>query len=231
MRASTTFGIGALVAGVVLGACSDDGDASPSPGGVTLSEPAPTEGAGDTPAEGGSEEGADDVAADVVRADDGVLSDGVWAVGDAGTVEFVVGDDGLELIDASAAEGWQVEIDEQSADEIEVDFTREGLEHQIEIQYEDGILEIEVDLDIDPAEPGTFEIGPAGSATLALVDGGVALDELVVADGWSVVEEDTADGDVEIELRRDAVTWELDADVDDGRLEVEIDFEIEGTYP
>lgn len=66
---------------------------------------------------------------------------------------------------------------------------------------------------------------------LAVDGGSVNLVDLSVSDGWTVTEQDTDDGEVEIELRRDNVTWELDAEVDDGQLEVEIDFEIEGRYP
>lgn len=166
-----------------------------------------------------------------ITAADGVLSDGLWAVGDAGTVEFAVTEGGLELIEVVAADGWEATTDEDSPDEIEVDFRQGEREYEIEIEYENGILEIEIDLDIDPAEPGPFELGTAGVAELAVDGGSVVLTNLEVAEGWSVTEQDTSDGEVEVELRRSDVVWELDAEMDDGRLEVEIDFEIEGAYP
>lgn len=226
-------------ASLLFAACSDDDDAAP-PDAIDLltttttttdNTTSTTDGATD---DEGPADGIDDPAtADgtVIRAEDGVLTDGVWAVGEAGTVEFALSDGGLELIEVVTAEGWSSSVDESSPDEIEVDFRRGNLDHQIEIEYEDGILEIEIDLDIDPADPGTFTLGSAGAVDLAVDGGSVNLVDLSVSDGWTVTEQDTDDGEVEIELRRDNVTWELDAEVDDGQLEVEIDFEIEGRYP
>ncbi len=244
MKPSTTLGIGVLLAGLVLAGCSDDDDASPSPGEATTTAPtdATDESNGtDTPADDANQPtttGEPDESADggeddsnVISASDGVLSDGVWAVGDAGTVEFVLRDGQLELVEVLANDGWRVSIDERSPDEIEVDFERDNLEYEIEIEYENGILEIEIDLDIDPAEAGSFEIGPAGVVTVSVVDGRVVLDDLAVAEGWTVVEQDTDDGEVEVELRQGNMEWEFEAEFDDGRLEVEIDFEIEGQFP
>lgn len=178
----------------------------------------------------GEDDPEDDAGGAVTSPEDGVLTDGSWAVGDAGTVEFTVGESGLELVDAVAADGWSLSVDEESPEEIEVDFLLDEREYEMEIQYGGGILEIEVDLDIDPADPGTFEVGPGATAELAVEDGSVTLADLAVEDGWDVVEQDTADGEVEVEVRRDDVVWELAADVDDGRLEVEIDFEVEGPF-
>lgn len=174
---------------------------------------------------------AEDGASTPITADDPRLEDGVWQVGDAGTVEFAIGDGGLELIEVLANDGWQVDIDEASPDEIEVDFRSGNREYEIEIEFENGILEVEIDLDIDPADPGSFDLGPAGTAVLSVDGSSVLLDDLTVADGWTVTDQDTSDGEVEIELRRDNVSWELEAEIDDGRLEVEIDFEIEGAFP
>lgn len=223
------------VVALALAACSDGDEQADEPTATT----APSgEGTGDTTTSTTVDDEAPDDEVDsdpspdgVITAADGVLSDGIWEVGEAGTVEFALGPDGLELIDVVANDGWSVSIDENSPDEIEVDFEQGPREYEIEIEYENGILEIEIDLDIDPAEPGTFDLGPAGTATLSVDGGTVSLDDLSVADGWSVTEQDTSDGEVEIELRNGNVQWELDAEIDDGVLEVEIDFEIEGRFP
>lgn len=221
-------------------ACSDDDDGATDTTASTTTEATTstteaddedgttTTAAGDTGDEGDS----DSVATpELITFSDGVLSDGRWAVGDAGEVEFTVTDAGLELVDARPNEGWTMEIDESDRDEIEVDFERGNEEVEIEIEYENGILEIEIDRDIEPAEPGRFEVGPAAVAEVAVDGGAVRLVGLDVNDGWDVVERDEDDGEVELEFRQGDVRWDFDAELDDGQLEVEIDFEIEGAFP
>lgn len=208
---------------LVAAACSSDDDGDDITD-TTAAEQAPQEPTTDTT------QGTDPADAAVTAAD-GVLTDGLWQIGDAGTVEFSVSDGALQLIEAVPNDGWSMSVDVEAPDEIEVDFRQGPMEYEVEIEYENGILEIEIDLDIDPADPGTFEIGPAGIAELAVDGEAVILVNFSATEGWAIVEQDTDDGEVEIELRRDNVVWELDADIDDGVLEVEIDFEIEGAFP
>lgn len=230
-RTRTTIAAAAIAA-LVLAGCADSDDDAADPTSTTVpATPPEADGPDDTTTTTATEDEGPETDGGVISASDGVLSDGVWEVGEAGTVEFAVGPEGLELIEVVANDGWSYSIDVEVAREIEVDFEQGPREYEIEIEYENGILEIEIDLDIDPAEPGTFELGPAGTATLSVSGGTVTLDDLTVSDGWSVTEQDTSDGEVEVELRRDNVRWELDAEVDDGVLEVEIDFEIEGRFP
>ncbi len=56
------------------------------------------------------------------------LRDGVWTVGDAGEVEFALENGVLSLVDVRPATGWAVEIDEEAADEIEVEFEQNATE-------------------------------------------------------------------------------------------------------
>jgi hypothetical protein len=153
----------------------------------------------------------------------------VWQVGDAGTVEFAVTPEGaLDLIEVVPAEGWTVTDEDVAPDEIEVDFQRGTVEYEIEIEIEGGILEIEIDQDIDDAEPGRYAIGEAGAVEFAVTDGRLVLVEATAADGWDlVIEEEIAD-EIELELRRGDVTWDVAIELDDGIVEIEIDFEIEG---
>lgn len=235
-RTLTTLTAASALAFAAIGCSSDgDGDESSTDPGVTIVDTTTTEAETTTepdPAGDDAPEPEEGTAAGdgTVSAADGELTDGRWAVGDAGFVEFAVSDGALSLIDASPNDGWEVTIDEDAPDEIEVDFRRGNQEYEMEIQLEGGILEIEIDLDIDPAEPGTFEIGPAATAELAVDGGAVTLADLRPNDGWDVTERDEEDGEVEIELRQGNVVWELDAEIDDGRLVVEIDFEVEGAF-
>lgn len=151
---------------------------------------------------------------------------GRWSVGDAGAVTFALGDGGLELVDVVAADGWAFEIDEESADRIDVDFERENLEYQIEIDWDGTRLEVEIDLDIDPAEPGTFQVGAAGSVELGFDGSAIELIDVTAAEGWEAVVDSEQPDDVEVDFRSGQERWDFDADVDDGRLEIEIDYEV-----
>jgi hypothetical protein len=66
-------------------------------------------------------------------------------VADAGFVEFDLTDAGLVLIDVTAADGWTARVDEEDADEIEVDFVQGSISHEIEIELDDGRVELEID--------------------------------------------------------------------------------------
>ena len=217
--------VGALALALVTAACGDE--SSPPPGAISTPHTDPTT----STTAGTSTSQAPTTPTDEISAADGTLSDGVWQVGEAGTVEFTLDDGGLTLVEAKANEGWRMSIDEESSDEIEVDFERDNLDYQIEIEHRDGVLEIEIDLDIDPADPDSFAVGPGGDVTISVTGDNVVLDDLTVSDEWTVVEQDTDDGEVEVTLRRDDVKWEFKAEIDDGRLDVEIDFEIEGRLP
>lgn len=164
----------------------------------------------------------------------GSLRDGVWTVGPAGEVEFAVTDGALELIDVRPFDGWDVTDQDIGPDEIEIDFRQGPVEYEIEIELQNGVLEIEIDQDIDPAEPGTFAIGEAATAEVFVEDGVLVLGEVVLNDGWTETDRDVSSDDIELDFRRDGdgffETWELNADLDDGELEIEIDYEIEGVF-
>lgn len=165
----------------------------------------------------------------------GELRDGVWAVGPAGEVEFrVAGPDTVELVDARANDGWTITDEEVDSDTIEIDFRQGPVEYEIEIEIEGGVLEIEIDQDIDPAESGTFAVGEAATVEIAVDGGRLVLGDVTIADGWNETSRDVEGDEVELDFRRDGSgfveTWEINADLDDGILEIEVDYEIEGTF-
>jgi hypothetical protein len=138
-------------------------------------------------------------------------------------------DGALVLEDVSENEGWSVTDIEEAADEIEVDFRRDDVEVEIEIGLESGgtILEIEIDTDIEDAEPGTYDLGDAGSFSFEVVDGVLELTDVTATDGWDLTEQDVEGDEIEIELRRGAARWDADVDLD-GSVEVELDYEVAG---
>lgn len=159
------------------------------------------------------------------------VRDGVWAVGDAGEVEFAVENGALQLVDARPSDGWRMDIDEQAPDEIEVDFERGNVEWEIEIETDGNRLEIEIDQDIDPAEAGAYEIGNAGIVEVSLGDAGLSLIEATPNEGWDYVIDEESSEEIEVEFTSGDVKWDFDAEYDDGVLDIEIDQEIVGPVP
>jgi hypothetical protein len=159
------------------------------------------------------------------------VRDGVWTVGDGGEVEFAFENGSLAFVDARPNEGWQVEIDEQDSDEIEVDFRQGGVEWTIEIETDGNNAEIEIDQTIEPAEAGTYEIADAGVVEFTSDGSALALVDARANEGWNVVVDEQTPEEIEVEFARDNVDWDFDAELDDGVLDIEIDQEITGPIP
>jgi hypothetical protein len=162
--------------------------------------------------------------------DASVAEPGTWQVGDAGTVTFSVEDGALVLDDVSPADGWTVTEQEADADEIDVDLERgdETYEFQVELEDDGTLLKVDIDHDVDGAEPGTFELGDAGSVTVSIDGDRLVLDDLTVGDGWEVATREEDDDELEIDLVRGDQRWDLEIELDDGRLDVERDYEVRG---
>lgn len=162
----------------------------------------------------------------------GELRDGVWGVGAAGEVEFTVtGSDSLELLGVEANAGWEITQQDVDSDSIDVDFRRGQVTYEFQVEMDEGILEIEIDQDIDRATSGDFAVGAAAMVPLTFDGARVTLGEVRLASGWTETGRDL-DDDVEIDFRRDGTgffeLWEINADGDDP--DVEIDYEIEGRF-
>lgn len=153
--------------------------------------------------------------------------DGTWPVGDAGEVEFEADGDTVRLIDTRPAEGWEVSVDERGDDELEVDFVRDNARWEFEAEIDDGDLEIEIRQDLIPAEPGRFAVGDAGTVEIAVEDRRLRLVDVQATEGWRTEVEEDGD-EVEVDFRRSGVRWDFEAEIDDGRLEVQIDLTVEG---
>ena len=165
----------------------------------------------------------------------GELRDGAWGVGVAGEVDFrVTGPDTLELVNIVVNDGWQVREQEVESDKIDIEFQRGTVEYTFEVEIDGGLLELEIDQDIDPADPGTFAVGEAGTVAVTVENGRVVLGENSIGDGWNEVKREVDDDDIELDYRRDGSgffeQWEIRVDREDRGLDVEVDYEIEGRF-
>ena len=232
------------IAALALAACGGSADAPAESGpAATLttagatSPGAATDGTTEQPTDDGSassDDGLFGTPADV-GGPYGELRDGLWGVGPAGEVEFrVTSRDTLELVSAGPADGWDLREQEVESDKIRVDLRRGPVDFELEVEIDAGVLEIEIDQDIDPAGPGTFAVGEAGTVEVSVADGRLVLGELDLAGGWNEVQRNADDDDIELRFRRDGdgffELWEFRADLDGGALDVEVDYEIEGTF-
>lgn len=184
--------------------------------------------AGDEPGAAGAADGEDPGLARTMR-------DGVWPVGAAGAageVEFRLRDRGLELVGVAPADGWEVTDEQAGPAEIEVGLRSTDVRAEVEVSVRDGILEIEVDQSFDPPPAGPLDLGDAGTVELLVSDDGVRLGEVVLGDGWRETLRADRPGEVEVGLTRNGPgtveTWEVEARLDDGGLEVLTDHEIQG---
>lgn len=165
------------------------------------------------------------------------MRDGVWPVADVGEIDFIVTDRGLELVEMRPAAGWEVTDQEAGPEEIEVDLRGTGADTSdvrttVEVGIQSGILEIEIDQLLDPPGPGPLVLGDAGTAELFVDGPDVGIGEVVLSDGWRETQRAGPGRDAELGLRRSGPgvveSWELDARMDDGGLEVHTDYEIQG---
>ena len=99
---------------------------------------------------GGCGPSDDDPAAAPGPSDDDVCTvlpadpaDGVYTVGDAGTVTVRLEGDSLVLDGVQPAAGWTSEITGQSATEVEVELVAPGTEIDFDVEIEDGAVEAE----------------------------------------------------------------------------------------
>jgi hypothetical protein len=168
-----------------------------------------------------------------------VAEPGIWPVGNAGTVAFDLDDRDLALRGIEAAPGWNVEVEEEKRDEIEVTFRRDRERWRFLVERSGSRLEVRIDQRIDGADPGGYDLGDAGTFAFAVRDGRFALTSLEVADGWSLRDRDVDDDEIELELRaddrghdrRDERRVDVEVELDDGAIELEIDYRVRSRLP
>lgn len=75
--------------------------------------------------------------------------DGRYQVFDAGSAVVTFADGRLTLESVTAAEGWTHRIDDQEPEEVEIAFRRGGEELDLEVEIDDGRLEVSICNDDD----------------------------------------------------------------------------------
>ncbi|MBO1751488.1 hypothetical protein J4G33_06685 [Actinotalea sp. BY-33] len=78
-----------------------------------------------------------------------VPEDGIYTVADAGTATIGVEGDRLIVGGISPAAGWEHEVTDADGDDVEVEFRREGVELDLEVELEDGQVTAELCQDDD----------------------------------------------------------------------------------
>lgn len=78
-------------------------------------------------------------------------ADGVYTVYEAGTATVTVADGRLVLGEVQAADGWTSRVDDEGADEVEIDFRLDGATDvlDLEIEIDDGRVDVQICNDDD----------------------------------------------------------------------------------
>jgi hypothetical protein len=232
---------------VFLAGCGADDSASTDPDIELGADDDDAAAADDQQADDAAADGPDDDASDAGPYDDApdgdapdggepdlvgtdVAQAGTWPVGDAGTVSFEVVDGSLALEDHEAADGWEATVDEESGDEIGVDFTRDQFRWEFEVDTDDGRLEVEIRQDHRDASAGSYDLPDGGSFAFE-ADGRLALTDVTPGEGWEIVERDEGSDEFEVDLDSGDRTIDVEVELDDGNIEVQIDYEVVGPLP
>ena len=77
------------------------------------------------------------------------------------------------------------------------------------------------------ASNNVYQVGEAGEVELALENGRLVLVEARPNQGWSMREVEEEDDEVELDFVRGNVTWEFEAELEDGEIQVETERDID----
>jgi hypothetical protein len=160
------------------------------------------------------------------------VRDGTFKVDKAGTVEFRVNNNVLNLQDVSPNSGWRQRIAAQSSDDIEVHFLKGNVDWKFEVELDPNSLEVSKEQDITQAKAGTYTVGDAGQVRFRSGGGTLTLINVQTNDGWKIKKRDVSSDDIEIDFRQGRATAEFGAELDDGGgLSLEINQKLKGPVP
>jgi hypothetical protein len=100
----------------------------------------------------------------------------------------------------------------------------------IEVQTDDGRLEVEIRLDDTDASAGSYDLPDGGSFAFD-ANGALTLTDVSPGEGWTVTEREQESDELEIDLRNEDRRVDVEVELDDGRIEVELDYEVVGPLP
>lgn len=164
----------------------------------------------------------------------------VYTIGEAGEVEVRIeqrqGDDDPELVlvEVRPNDGWEYEIDEEDDDEIEVEFRNGDQRLKFDLEVDDDEIEAKTcTRTIHTTSPGAaqggtsggddvYPAGDAGEVELTRDGDELRLVEVRPNDGWRYEVEEDDDDEIEVEFRDNGREIDFEAELDDGRLEVDV---------
>ncbi|TVR70064.1 MAG: hypothetical protein EA415_13430 [Sphaerobacteraceae bacterium] len=169
-----------------------------------------------------------------------------FTVRDAGEVEIRREGDQLVLVDARPNAGWDLEEDDANDDEAELedgeeseDADGEELEvtfvqgnHEVEFEAEivDDRLLIEIEESWHGVEPGTFNVGEAGTVEIRRDGERLILAGVIANNGWDFEaereveeneDEESSEQEIEVTFTSGDHKVEFEATLEDGELEIE----------
>ncbi|WP_047865863.1 hypothetical protein [Rubrobacter aplysinae] len=163
------------------------------------------------------------------------IRDGTWRVDGAGTVRFSFTDGtdgGVELEDVSPRSGWDQRVAEQSADELEVHFTRGDADWKFEVEVDGGQAEISTERDTRPADAGSYRVGDAAEVEFSSEGETLSLDNVDTKDGWRVSSRDESSDDIELDFEKGGgLTAEFEAEQSNGQTKLETSQKVSGPVP
>lgn len=77
-------------------------------------------------------------------------------------------------------------------------------------------------IDLPEAPDGRYTIADAGTVTVTRDGDRLVLGEVSPAPGWTAEEIDVEDDEIEVEFRGDGIELDFEAEIDDGRLDVDV---------
>lgn len=214
--------------GLVLVACGTP--AGPSAAVPTVAvDPAGGQSSAVAPVQPGASAPAPAVGAPVAGAPTSIDGQYDVAAGGAALVRMEVAGAALTVLENTPADGWQLVEDDRDVDEAQLTYLRGADVVELDADIDDGRFETDLQMESFPvAGPVTYQVADAGNVTIEVVNNRVMLVGQEAAPGWiaTVDERELSDGEVEIRFRSEATPGavsDFDAQIDDGRLDVDID--------
>lgn len=161
------------------------------------------------------------------------IRDGVWDVGDAGQVNFVVTQGQLMLQSSTPASGWQKpQPPVEQPNQIAVDFSEPlGTTWSFRVQLSGSTMQITKQETIAKAADGSYPVGAAGS--VAFISSGSQLKLMNVAPegGWSVTQQQSSPTSISVSFKQGAGTAQFTAAMSGNDVTVTTSQQLSGPVP
>ncbi|MGN6752771.1 MAG: hypothetical protein ACTHJJ_09475 [Intrasporangium sp.] len=161
------------------------------------------------------------------------IRDGIWDVGDAGQVNFVVSQGQLMLQSSTPASGWQKpQPPVEQPNQIAVDFSEPlGTTWSFRVQLSGSTMQITKQETIAKAADGSYPVGAAGA--VAFISSGSQLKLMNVAPegGWSVTQQQSSPTSISVSFKQGAGTAQFTAAMSGNDVTVATSQQLSGPVP